>query len=150
MYVDAPTTTSGAVSPSVAGLLAHLELRAIYYVDAALYLGLAGMLAIAGTAFFFVRRYSLAQEVWAEFEEGRAYEQTKLLLNRYPDVRLVWAANDAMALGALLASALGSRGIWWGIPAGWLVGFTANFLYYLGGRWKRKVVARPVSAAAEP
>lgn len=53
-------------------------------------------------------------------------------------------------VSALLASSLGSRGIWWGIPAGWLVGFTANFFYYLGGRWQRKVVTRPVSAAAEP
>jgi putative MATE family efflux protein len=51
---------------------------------------------------------------------------------------------------ALLSSLLGSNGIWWGIPAGWLVGFTANFLYYLGGRWKRKVVARPVMVASEP
>ena len=34
----------GAVSPSVAGLLAHFELRAIYYVDAALSLGLAAAL----------------------------------------------------------------------------------------------------------
>ncbi|MGE0452187.1 MAG: MFS transporter [Vicinamibacteria bacterium] len=36
----------GAVSPSVAGLLAHVELRAIYYVDAALYLALAAAVAL--------------------------------------------------------------------------------------------------------
>jgi DHA1 family multidrug resistance protein-like MFS transporter len=35
----------GAVSPTVAGLLARLDLRAIYYVDAALFLLLAGSLA---------------------------------------------------------------------------------------------------------
>jgi putative MATE family efflux protein len=51
---------------------------------------------------------------------------------------------------AFLSSLLGSRGIWWGIPAGWLVGFTANFFYYLGGRWKRKVVAGPVMAVSDP
>jgi DHA1 family multidrug resistance protein-like MFS transporter len=37
----------GAVSPSVAGLLAHLDLRAIYYVDAALFLLLAAWSARA-------------------------------------------------------------------------------------------------------
>ena len=48
-------------------------------------------------------------------------------------------------VSAWLSSLLGSRGIWWGIPAGWVVGFTANFLYR-GGRWKRKIVARPPGA----
>lgn len=32
----------GSISPSVAGLLAHWDLRSIYYVDGLLYLGLAG------------------------------------------------------------------------------------------------------------
>ena len=32
----------GSISPTVAGLIAHLDLRGIYYVDAALYLVLAG------------------------------------------------------------------------------------------------------------
>ena len=45
-------------------------------------------------------------------------------------------------VSALLASRVGSSGIWWGIPAGWVVGFTASFLYYLGGRWKKKVLIR--------
>jgi Na+-driven multidrug efflux pump len=47
---------------------------------------------------------------------------------------------------ALLSSFMGTRGIWWSIPAGWVVGFGASFLYYLGGRWKRKVIARPATA----
>jgi putative MATE family efflux protein len=50
-------------------------------------------------------------------------------------------------ISALLSSRLGSAGIWWGIPAGWVVGFSAVFLYYLGGRWKKKVlILRPVEA----
>jgi putative MATE family efflux protein len=48
---------------------------------------------------------------------------------------------------ALLSSRLGSAGIWWGIPAGWIVGFSASFLYYLGGRWKKKVLIRRPAAA---
>ena len=35
----------GALSPTVAGLVAHASLRGIYWVDAALYLGLALALA---------------------------------------------------------------------------------------------------------
>lgn len=44
---------------------------------------------------------------------------------------------------ALLSSRFGPPGIWWGIPAGWVVGFTLSFAYYLTGRWKRKVLVRP-------
>lgn len=43
-------------------------------------------------------------------------------------------------ISALLSGVLGTQGIWWGIPAGWIVGLTANSLYYRSGRWKTKVV----------
>ena len=38
----------GALSPTVAGLVAHVSLRGIYWVDAALYVGLAVALARGG------------------------------------------------------------------------------------------------------
>ena len=57
----------------------------------------------------------------------------------------LWVVRIPVA--ALLSSNLGSPGIWWGIPAGWVVGFTASFLYYLGGRWKKKVLIRRPAAA---
>lgn len=44
-YFSAAALFGGAVSPSVAGLLVHWELRGIYYVNAALFLALAAMLA---------------------------------------------------------------------------------------------------------
>jgi MFS family permease len=40
----------GALSPSFAGLVAHVSLRGIYWVDAALYLALAAALALRGSA----------------------------------------------------------------------------------------------------
>lgn len=49
-------------------------------------------------------RPKLVQEVWAEFEEGRAYEMSKGLFARYPNVKIVWAANDPMAIGAMRAA----------------------------------------------
>jgi len=39
---------------------------------------------------------------------------------------------------------LGSRGIWWGQPVAWIVGFVLTFFYYKSGRWKTKsVVVQP-------
>ena len=40
----------GSLSPTVAGLLTHWDLLAIYWVDAALYLVLAGGIALRGRA----------------------------------------------------------------------------------------------------
>jgi putative MATE family efflux protein len=51
-------------------------------------------------------------------------------------------------VSAFLSSRIGTAGIWWGIPAGWFVGFGISFVYFLGGRWKRKVVVKPVSGGA--
>ncbi|CAD5110373.1 hypothetical protein PSEWESI4_04696 [Pseudomonas carbonaria] len=45
----------------------------------------------------------LRQVVQGDWSEPRAYEQAQLLLQRYPDVRLVWSANDEMAFGAMRA-----------------------------------------------
>jgi putative MATE family efflux protein len=48
----------------------------------------------------------------------------------------------------LSQTSLGETGIWWSIPAGWLVGLTGAFLYYLSGKWKTKAIIRrqPVPA----
>ena len=40
-FFSAAALFGGAVSPSVAGLLAHWDLRGIYYLDAALFVALA-------------------------------------------------------------------------------------------------------------
>ncbi|MCL1826602.1 MAG: MATE family efflux transporter, partial [Candidatus Cloacimonetes bacterium] len=37
---------------------------------------------------------------------------------------------------------LGSRGIWWGQPIGWVAGFIMTYLYYKTGRWKNKCVIK--------
>jgi Na+-driven multidrug efflux pump len=50
-------------------------------------------------------------------------------------------------VSALLARSMGTAGIWLGIPVGWGVGFAASWAYYLTGRWKLKVVARPAGMA---
>lgn len=45
----------------------------------------------------------LRQVVYGGWSRERAYEQAQQLLSRYPKTRLVWAANDQMALGAMQA-----------------------------------------------
>jgi ABC-type sugar transport system substrate-binding protein len=46
----------------------------------------------------------LRQLLYGEWSSQRAYEQAQVLLARYPDVGLVWAANDEMAFGVMRAA----------------------------------------------
>ena len=36
----------------------------------------------------------------------------------------------------------GVQGIWWAIPAGWLIGYALSYFYYKTGRWKTKAIVR--------
>ncbi|WP_025112548.1 ABC transporter substrate-binding protein [Pseudomonas sp. H1h] len=47
----------------------------------------------------------LRQLVYSGWTQQRAYEQARQLLRRYPNVSLVWSANDEMAFGAMRAFA---------------------------------------------
>ncbi|MGX9379488.1 ABC transporter substrate-binding protein [Pseudomonas sp. JQ36] len=47
----------------------------------------------------------LRQLVYSGWTRQRAYEQARQLVNRYPEVSLVWSANDEMAFGAMRAFA---------------------------------------------
>lgn len=41
-----------------------------------------------------------------------------------------------------LAEIYGEIGIWWGIPAGWMVGMILSLIYYFTGNWKKKVIVK--------
>jgi putative MATE family efflux protein len=45
-------------------------------------------------------------------------------------------------LAYFLSKRMGAEGIWWAIPAGWLIGLTLSFIYYKTGRWKTKSVVK--------
>ncbi|KAE9646053.1 ABC transporter substrate-binding protein [Pseudomonas sp. PB106] len=47
----------------------------------------------------------LRQLVYGGWTQQRAYEQARQLFSRYPNVSLVWSANDEMAFGAMRAYA---------------------------------------------
>ena len=46
----------------------------------------------------------LRQIVLGGWRRDRAYEQARVLLKRYPNINLIWAANDLMAFGAMDAA----------------------------------------------
>jgi putative MATE family efflux protein len=45
-------------------------------------------------------------------------------------------------LAYMLSGRIGASGIWWAIPAGWLIGLMLSFFYYRTGRWKTKTVVK--------
>ena len=52
----------------------------------------------------------------------------------------LWIIRIPMAY--FLSGKIGAEGIWWAIPAGWLVGLILSFSYYKTGRWKKKAVVK--------
>ncbi|WP_250885804.1 ABC transporter substrate-binding protein [Shewanella jiangmenensis] len=46
---------------------------------------------------------STEQTVYGQWQEAKAYQQTQILLSRYPKLDAVWTANDLMAFGAIRA-----------------------------------------------
>ena len=44
------------------------------------------------------------QALFGEWSQQRAYEQARVLLPRYPQVSLIWSANDEMAFGVMQAA----------------------------------------------
>ena len=44
----------------------------------------------------------------------------------------------------VVSDRIGETGIWWAIPAGGLIGLILYYLYYLTGKWKNKVVIKPI------
>jgi putative MATE family efflux protein len=52
----------------------------------------------------------------------------------------LWIIRIPMAW--FLSGKIGAIGIWWAIPAGWIIGLTLSFSYYKSGRWKKKAVVK--------
>ena len=52
----------------------------------------------------------------------------------------LWIIRIPMAW--FLSGKIGAAGIWWAIPAGWLIGLALSYLYYKSGRWKKKAVVK--------
>jgi putative MATE family efflux protein len=52
----------------------------------------------------------------------------------------LWIIRIPMAW--FLSGNIGATGIWWAIPAGWLIGLVLSFSYYKSGRWKKKAVVK--------
>jgi Na+-driven multidrug efflux pump len=55
----------------------------------------------------------------------------------------LWLVRIPLALLFSGPLGMGTDGIWWSVPAGWLMGTVFSTWYYIGGRWKRKAVVKP-------
>jgi putative MATE family efflux protein len=54
----------------------------------------------------------------------------------------LWLIRIPMAW--FLSGEIGASGIWWSIPAGWLIGLVLAYLYYKTGSWKKKAIVKYV------
>jgi len=54
----------------------------------------------------------------------------------------LWVIRIPLAYLLSQQSWLGVYGIWWSIPIGWATGLMLSYLYYLSGRWKKKVIVK--------
>jgi Na+-driven multidrug efflux pump len=52
----------------------------------------------------------------------------------------LWAVR--IPLCYWLSEEYGHIGLWWGIPIAWIVGLSLSYMYYLSGRWRKKVLVR--------
>jgi putative MATE family efflux protein len=52
----------------------------------------------------------------------------------------LWLIRIPMAW--FLSGKIGATGIWWAIPAGWMIGLLLSYSYYKSGRWKNKAVVK--------
>ncbi|MFO7852710.1 MAG: MATE family efflux transporter [Bacteroidota bacterium] len=53
----------------------------------------------------------------------------------------LWLIRIPFAI--FLSDRMGETGIWWSYPMSWVLGLIMSWLYYLTGRWKKKVIVRP-------
>jgi len=62
------------------------------------------------------------------------------LIPMFFSILSLWIIRIPMAW--FLSGKIGATGIWWAIPAGWLIGLILSFSYYRSGRWKKKSVVK--------
>ncbi|MEA1887178.1 MAG: MATE family efflux transporter [Bacteroidota bacterium] len=53
----------------------------------------------------------------------------------------LWFIRIPVAI--FLSDRMGETGIWWSYPMSWGIGLIMSWLYYLTGRWKKKVIVKP-------
>ncbi len=53
----------------------------------------------------------------------------------------LWLIRIPFAI--FLSDRLGETGIWWSFPMSWATGLIMSWIYYLTGRWKKKVIVKP-------
>ncbi len=52
-----------------------------------------------------------------------------------------------LPLAYFFSSKIGETGIWWSAPASWIFGLLLAYIYYLTGKWRKKVVVKAIPYA---
>ncbi|MFH0867231.1 MAG: MATE family efflux transporter [Bacteroidota bacterium] len=55
----------------------------------------------------------------------------------------LWVVRIPLAY--YLSEVMGVHGIWWSLPIAWMIGVGITISYYLSGKWKKKVLIKPVT-----
>jgi Na+-driven multidrug efflux pump len=69
------------------------------------------------------------------------------LTQMFITLAVLWVIR--IPVSAFLSKHIGYTGIWWGMPAGWILGTIANLYYYFSGKWKRKAIVQPAYSPIE-
>ncbi len=62
------------------------------------------------------------------------------LIPMFISILSLWLIRIPMAW--FLSGKIGAQGIWWSIPAGWVIGLALSYLYYKSGYWKKKAIVK--------
>jgi putative MATE family efflux protein len=62
----------------------------------------------------------------------------------------LWVVRVPVALLLSGPLGMGTDGIWWSVPAGWLVGAVFSTLYYRSGKWETKALVRSPGKPPRP
>ncbi len=62
------------------------------------------------------------------------------LIPMFISILSLWLIRIPMAW--FLSGKIGAQGIWWSIPAGWVIGLILSYLYYKSGYWKKKAIVK--------
>jgi len=62
------------------------------------------------------------------------------LIPMFISILSLWLIRIPMAW--FLSGKIGAQGVWWSIPAGWVIGLILSYLYYKSGYWKKKAIVK--------
>ena len=121
-----------SVATSLLVMLAGRELVSIFSTD-------AEVIEAGGRYLFIVGAFYLLFSTMF-INNGVMRGAGDALIPMISTILALWVVRIPLAILFSGPLGMGADGIWWAIPAGWLVGAVFSTLYYQSGKWKDKTV----------